>query len=418
MYQGSGTYGASQSFQSRLRRQGLRNAPLVIDLGEAYTKCGLAGDHSPRLIIRTDLTRTSSSPTLKAEKVESVRFTAHRSTDEWIKPLLVHFKLIFFRHLNMTPRDHNVIVCENAYWPYAFKAAIAKTLFQLKVPAVLFLPSAAMPLYLTGKESGLVIDVGFHEARIIPVVSGFAVQHAMQTCQAGMAHVVESFVRVLEQEVPGQTTALSIEDKDDVACRTCFVTATDAAESSEPCEIAGVKVSSAARSQPANALFGDNDEGENLAEAVLESLRNCDVDCRASIVDNLVLSGGSVQLPGFRERLLHEMGLLLSSKPRYKAMEGLKEKFRLDAATGFHPNCMTFIATSLVGSMDLELDDFVKPEHFDQSVEKWVVSVGKNPKHRLYEMPSVIPDWTTALDRMSFQPEPEETGQEESYMIF
>lgn len=41
---------------------------------------------------------------------------------------------------------------------------------RLKVESVLFLPNEVLPIYLTGVLTGLVIDSGFTDTRVMPVI--------------------------------------------------------------------------------------------------------------------------------------------------------------------------------------------------------------------------------------------------------
>lgn len=390
----------------------LRKPPaLVFDIGEAYTKCGVVGDNKPRIIFPTDLSRTSASLTLDKKPVGFGVSIASRgwSEEEWMKVLKVHFRMLYFNHMIINPSDRNVIVCENQYWPYAFKNALARVLFELGVPGVLFIPATPAPLYLTGKESGLVVELGHHETRVVPAASGFQQHLAMCMAAVGMAAVIKK-AREL-------APSLSEEDLVELVPQGCFVRAGDDEKEGTDFVITAADgttktLPGKARSHAADALFGHNPEGENLAEVICECLMSIDVDARADVVNNVFVCGGTSSLPGFTPRLLQELDDVLAL-PKFSKLSGLKGRFTM-TSTPFDPDCASFIAVSMIGGLIAKNEDsFITQEKFDDK-EAWVVTCGKDPKEKSYIHPE-IPDWTLPVEEEDEYYEDEEP---EKFMIF
>ena len=50
----------------------------------------------------------------------------------------------------------------------------------LKVPSVAFLPSSALAVYASGRTSGLVVDCGHEETRVLPMFQGVPLLNCYQ----------------------------------------------------------------------------------------------------------------------------------------------------------------------------------------------------------------------------------------------
>ena len=60
---------------------------------------------------------------------------------------------------------------EGTLLAYRIKEAICRVLFTyFQVPTVTFLSSHVLALTSTGMRTGLVVDIGWHDTRILPVI--------------------------------------------------------------------------------------------------------------------------------------------------------------------------------------------------------------------------------------------------------
>lgn len=58
-------------------------------------------------------------------------------------------------------------------------------------------------------------------------------------------------------------------------------------------------------------LFGDSDNDEfNIAESFLRSILKLKIDNRAKSMQNIVLAGGTVMIPGFARRLVSKSHMI------------------------------------------------------------------------------------------------------------
>jgi len=317
--------------------QQLATAPLLLDIGESYTKFGFATETSPRMVVATNFPYSMSQGVLP------------QSQQQWEEVLLNYLRFLYTHRIRMNPPDRKVVVIENPFWTLAFKQALASTLFTLKVPAVRFVLGLSLPIYITGKESGLIVDVGYGESRVLPVMEGFPIMNALKTVPVGMRSVHKKFLA--ECKDPGD---LSLAQIDTVVIRNCFVsgaTRDDVKGEVKQENLEGgrtLDVTYRARSTAADTLFGDNDDSFNVARCIVESLRTCSIDSRAALVRNVVLCGGTTMLPGFHRRLLDETDIILGTDPLVRGLKGKLSLFR----SVFPANIQQFVGASLVSSLD------------------------------------------------------------------
>ena len=74
------------------------------------------------------------------------------------------------RYLLIDSKTRKVLVAEPTLLPYRIKEAICRVAFTyFQVPSVTFLSSHVLALASTGLRTGIVIDIGWHDTRILPV---------------------------------------------------------------------------------------------------------------------------------------------------------------------------------------------------------------------------------------------------------
>jgi len=319
-----------------LAAQQLATAPLILDIGEAYTKFGFATEPSPRMIVPT---------TLKYSMSQGVQ---PPSQTQWEEEMMKFLRFLYTSRIRTNPPDRKVVVIENPFWTIAFKQSVATTLFALKVPAVRFVLGISLPIYITGSNSGLIVDVGFGETRVLPVMDGFPIMSALKALPVGMNTIHQRFLSECKQE--GGITRTRAET---IVLRHCFVSGIkdDSKGEVKQENVDGgrtLDIPYRARATAANTLFGDNEDSFNIARIVVDSLRACSIDARAALVRNVVVCGGTTMLPGFRRRLLDEVDLILGNDPLGR---GLKSKLLLFESV-FPPNIQQFVGASLVSSLD------------------------------------------------------------------
>jgi hypothetical protein len=77
---------------------------------------------------------------------------------------------VFFRELLISPKSQTMLVLEDPFLPLPVKKLLTHVLVvEFHVPSVVFQPLSVCTLIAAGTAHGLVIDLGWDEARIMPV---------------------------------------------------------------------------------------------------------------------------------------------------------------------------------------------------------------------------------------------------------
>jgi len=375
---------------ARFAHKGLKTSPVVIDFGEAYIKCGFAGEGTPRHVFANDFEKKG----IDSSKPVSLR--------GWLTFLSKAMNTIYFQRLLTNPKERPVVICENIYWPYTFKEALVKVLFQLGVPSLLFLPSVGSCIYATGLDSALIIDIGYNETRVLPICDGFPLDSAFTICPVGMVDIHNHFRSELKAETLSSfeveiAQLLTPQILDRLIMQTCAVRSFSASRAEEKketkekpvqpvepvsfslgCSDGGeerkVTVGAKLRVDACDALFGMNEEGYSLAELVCQCLIKCSADVRGRVAQNLVLSGGAAHLEGFKSRLLHEIDHEME-KPSSSSLLGVKGKVGL-AEIPFPSLTLAWLGGSIVGGSGV------------REIEEHMYT------REQYESGQPIPDWT------------------------
>uniref|UniRef100_G1NLJ2 Uncharacterized protein n=2 Tax=Meleagris gallopavo TaxID=9103 RepID=G1NLJ2_MELGA len=96
---------------------------VVLDLGEAFTKCGFAGETGPRCIIPSEIKKPDVS-----KPVRVVQYNIN--TEELYSYLKEFIHMLYFRHLLVNPRDRRVVIIESVLCPSHFRDTLARVLFK------------------------------------------------------------------------------------------------------------------------------------------------------------------------------------------------------------------------------------------------------------------------------------------------
>ena len=117
--------------------------PVVLDIGWFSTKCGYAGENSPRCIIPS--------------KVGDTWVHSISGDKDKLYSLLVDFvHHLYFKWLLVNPKDRRVVIVENLLGSSLLKDTLAKVLFKhYEVFSVLFVPSHLVALFSLGVSTGV-----------------------------------------------------------------------------------------------------------------------------------------------------------------------------------------------------------------------------------------------------------------------
>jgi len=373
---------------------------VVLDLGSATTKCGYAGEMSPRCIL--------------ASKVGDV-WLHQANHQNQLYPILVEFiHQLYFKWLLVNPKDRRVVVVENVLGSTLFKETLAKVLFRhYEVSSVLFVPSHLVSLFSFGVTTGLVLDVGHKEATVVPVyegvpilaawqaqpLAGEAIQQAVKADLICRGLVSTGIHMMGETDVPkkvGDTPEYLTEKViQDIALRCCFITNinrgreltqamfdTSNTTSLSTClthlaplvtyPISGSQlllVDGVTREGSAELLWTLDGDCMSVACMVVDAVMASPLDCRKELAQSLLLIGGTTMMPGFKARLNQELKSLLAS-PKYENMKIPSFKVFKPPAQANYTSWLggaIFGATDVVVTRSLTREQYLK----DPQVPDW-----------------------------------------------
>jgi actin-related protein 10 len=355
---------------------------VVIEIGQAFTRCGFVHEYSPRAIIRSEV---YSQPLNKVVKLMDVK------DEDRLYFLLKDFiEILYFRYLAVNPKDRRVVVVESVFCPTSFRRTLAKVLFaQFDIPGLLLVAQHLTALMTLMIPSGLVVDVGYTECTVIPVIEGVTLLEAAQFAPLGGRAVHERIMKELierkaklkegdgqEMDVP-ETEQLEEKVLEDIKARTCFVaphergqklmrlrTGTDPdsgladevltqAPTDVQFPIEGQKILTipgTVRESACQVLFEMYGYEPNIPTLVLDALLKCPIDSRKMLAENLVIIGGTSMLPGFKNRLLRELQGLVQDVEPYKSSVHFST-FKVHQ-TPCRENYVSWLGASIFGSTD------------------------------------------------------------------
>ncbi|XP_053553295.1 LOW QUALITY PROTEIN: actin-related protein 10 [Bombina bombina] len=366
---------------------------VVIDLGEAFTKCGFAGETGPRCIIRSEIKKPGIPKPIKVVQY-------HINTEELSSYLKEFIHMLYFRHLLVNPRDRRVVLIESVLSPSHYRETLTSVLFKhFEVPSVLFAPGHLMSLLTLGINSAMVLDVGYAESLVLPIYEGIPILSCWGALPlGGKAIHKELETQLLElctadtatskkQSLTSLMSSVSEDVVEDVKVRLCFVSDLQRGLNIQAAKfnIDGnaerpipppdvdypldgqniLHVNGSIRDSVVELLFEQDNEEQSVATLILDSLVQCPIDTRKQLAENIVVVGGTVMLPGFLHRLVAEIRYL-AEKPKYK--ESLATKtFKIHNPPAM-PNCVAWLGGAIFGALqDILGSRSVSKEYYYQT---------------------------------------------------
>ena len=431
-------------------------APVVLDIGAYYTKCGFSGEGCPRAIFPTNL-RTPSGLTLP--------WYVHLG--ESSPELIVYsdafetlLQSIYYVHLQVTPSNRDVIVCENLFFPNAFRRILIHILFEkFHVPSLSFLPNQLLPLIPLQKKSALIVDVGHSQVTVLPVVEGYGVLKSMVSSQCGDAKVHEKILYGLESSarvVQGTQVNKRIfqgailkelkvfpvhlgqirirlahcptekphlkqvrfflekyskgpyphpsewpfqEDPSSPAAEpTPSVSSAPPVKRISKEDLLSFPLSIDSEFQFPKSVVEDafdvlfNDPETSVCHLVLDAILKSDVDLRLTLIQNIVLVGGGFASPGVQKRFYFELARALVKDPAFSSISRLVYEVGILNLRPFRPESIAWVGGSISGATGK-----VKAMTIEEYKAISASTVGSNVKQ--FEIPmDSFPNWFTCVD--------------------
>lgn len=324
---------------------------IILDIGEAYCKCGFAGEAQPRHILPTEFFHVSTK--------QPMHFYNANLWDDvsWLDAIETFLNTLYFKWLLVTPIDRKVVLVENMLMPSSIREAFAQVFFcRFKIPELSVYPLLPCVLVFSKSIHGLVIDVGYSEARVLPIVDGRCLTHAYNVSPGGAKTILDHLSWLLRQN-PDNSEDISVPriDLENILVRGC-IAVQDSSEAMEDIkykleDTSIVQVSSDVRRKAVDVLFNESENENTLSILILDCILKCPVDVRTVLIRNLTFVGGITSMTGFIARAISEMKLVIQSNPRYRSLQALAVEIDINPVQS--PLILGWLGASILSSIDL-----------------------------------------------------------------
>ncbi|EDW37641.1 GL27098 [Drosophila persimilis] len=351
--------------------------PIVLDIGNAYTKLGFAGESYPRKIMPTEVVLTTTGKTK--------RLFDYERKEELYDQIVDFLQTIFFKHLLVSPKERKFVVVENIFGQTVVRETLARALFvHFDVSSVLFVPAHLIALSTLAVATAVVVDIGYSETSIMPVFSGVQIMSAFKDQSYGGSAIHAEIKRQL-LETGVKESLLTESVLEDIKVRTCFVTTMERAhcrsngDENQPTPPPSVdyiicdndtmvQVPGALRETVYEIMFEPNNERDSLPHLILRSILDCTLDARKPLVESIFLIGGGSMVQGMLPRLQQELQHLLKNDPYYAERFHGNLQFKFFYSIG-KQNFTAWLGGALCGATDLiqtrslAKETYLKNEH-------------------------------------------------------
>uniref|UniRef100_A0A7S1XUW7 Actin n=1 Tax=Phaeomonas parva TaxID=124430 RepID=A0A7S1XUW7_9STRA len=318
------------------------NQPVVIDNGTGLVKAGFAGADRPRAVFpccvgRPKHERYMPGGALEASGTGDGLFVGdkvlehrgalrlshpmeHGVVSSWADMEAVWGHVYAREQLNTPADQHPVLLTEAPLNPDKQRSKCAEVFFEtFGAPALHFAPQALLSLYASGRTSGVVLDVGDGVAHAVPVYEGFALPHAVTRMDVAGREVTEQLQLLLRRSGYSFVTSAERDLVREIKEQRCYVAFDPAAEArptnrNRPAVHTlpdGTALELSDERWKAPELLFDpgliGSEYGGVQHCLVGAIRRSDLELRRTLFSQVVLAGGTTNLPGFPDRMLNEV---------------------------------------------------------------------------------------------------------------
>ncbi|KAI9208297.1 actin family [Polychytrium aggregatum] len=272
--------------------------------------------------------------------------------------------------VNRAKNESLVVLSLPVRWNKFEHERLAQIMFEsLNCPGILVVEQPLMALYGANLSTGLVIDIGHETTDITPVIDNVVVRHASITLDLGGSDIDQYLLSLLREDpqvaqdyghAPDLKLARAIKESKFCDIRPATIAKVDTETERKPFTFDGKTINLGLnRHLCANVLFDPLLVGKsipNLCEGIQLAISAInDLDKRFALWESLLITGGSSNLIGLKDRLESEIAPYISASETANEYQPKEIKFlRLsEYFVNFkdQPHDAAFIGASLVAKL-------------------------------------------------------------------
>ncbi|KAI3793173.1 hypothetical protein L1987_35788 [Smallanthus sonchifolius] len=300
--------------------------PLVFDYGTGTVKAGFAAivgrPCHPSVMFGAGQKNAYVGDEARSKRgIVTLRYPIQRGTVSNWDDMEKIWHHTFYNELRVTPEEQPVLLTEAALNSKANREKMAQVMFEtFSVPAIHLAMQAVLPLYSSGRITGMVLDSGDGVSQFVPICEGYALPRAIHRLDLGGRDLTDSLMKILTGR-----------------------------------EVITI---GAERFRSAEVLFRPSligMEAGGIHEMTFKSIMKSDVDIRKDLYGNIVLSGGSTMFPGIADRVRKEITALAPSGMDVKVIANPERKHS------------AWIGGSVLASLSTFQQEWISKGEYDES---------------------------------------------------
>lgn len=303
------------------------NTPrLVVTLGSYTCRAGFSCENKPRSVIRTAIgtCKTPGSKQVKYYGNEAIcrqtelykhHFIEHgiiTNSDFWAE--FIHH--VLYNELKVAPEEHAMMLSEIPIGPKANRERVTQILFEtFNIGALHVKLDMVLSMIASGRVTGIAVSCGASVTHVVPVLTGYALPHAILRIDLGGNDVTSQLATLLSERGYDVSSSADREAVNEMKHKLAYVSqdlegelaqASSSTEETYSLPDGRVVKVGTEKYRCTEILMNPSligRESDGITESTFNSLMKSDIDIRKQLYGNVLLTGGNSMIKGMDTRI-------------------------------------------------------------------------------------------------------------------